>query len=229
MEKNSPSRHAFPSISTTPSTTPPAYTPHRAELFRVIASLGRLPTSGEGLADGTPLVTAEKRGKGWVVLVHTTANAEWSNLSLSGLFVEMLRRIMGMSEGVADAGEGALPPLEIMDGFGRLQRAPAAARPIAGNEITTAAPSPRHPPGFYGTADMRRALNLSTGIGALKPIADLPAGYTAMIAFSPDGKWLVSGTGAEYRFWEVGSWQPGPQIPRENTANAFAKWRRVAP
>ena len=52
------------------------------------------------LADGTPLVTAEKRGKGWIVLVHTTANAEWSNLALSGLFVEMLRRIVAMSQGV---------------------------------------------------------------------------------------------------------------------------------
>ena len=50
------------------------------------------------LADGTPLVTAEKRGQGWIVLVHTTANADWSNLALSGLFVEMLRRIELMSQ-----------------------------------------------------------------------------------------------------------------------------------
>jgi len=128
------------------------------------------------LADGTPLVTGEKRGKGWIVLVHTTANAEWSNLSLSGLFVEMLRRVVAMSQGVAEAGEGALPPLEILDGFGQLQHAPPTARPIAGNEIATAAASPRHPPGFYGTPDTRRALNLANGIGALKPIADLPAG-----------------------------------------------------
>ena len=52
------------------------------------------------LADGTPLVTAEKLGKGWIVLVHTTANTEWSNLALSGLFVQMLRRIVAMSQGV---------------------------------------------------------------------------------------------------------------------------------
>src|SRR5437660_282827 len=44
------------------------------------------------LVDGTPLVTAERHGRGWIVLVHTTANADWSNLALSGLFVEMLRR-----------------------------------------------------------------------------------------------------------------------------------------
>ncbi len=52
------------------------------------------------LVDGTPLVTAEKIGKGWTVLVHTTANTEWSNLAISGLFVEMLRRVVGMSQGV---------------------------------------------------------------------------------------------------------------------------------
>jgi len=76
------------------------------------------------LADGTPLVTAEKRGQGWIVLVHTTANADWSNLALSGLFVEMLRRTVVMSQGVAAASEEALPPIETFDGFGRLHRAP---------------------------------------------------------------------------------------------------------
>src|SRR5260370_10503979 len=128
------------------------------------------------LADGTPLVTAEKLGQGWSVLVHTTANAEWSDLALSGLFVQMLRRTVAMSQGVAAASEGALPPLETLDGFGRLQRAPPAARPILGKEIATAMPSPRHPPGFYGAADARRALNLSAAIGPLRPIGELPAG-----------------------------------------------------
>jgi hypothetical protein len=128
------------------------------------------------LADGTPLVTAEKRGEGWVVLVHTTANAEWSNLALSGLFVEMLRRVVAMSQGVTAGGEGALPPLETLDGFGRLQHAPPTAKPIAAKEIGTAPPSPRHPPGFYGTADSRRALNLSDGVTQLKRIGQLPQG-----------------------------------------------------
>jgi Domain of unknown function (DUF4159)/Aerotolerance regulator N-terminal len=128
------------------------------------------------LVDGTPLVTAEKRGQGWIVLVHTTANADWSNLALSGLFLEMLRRIEAMSQGITEAGEDALAPLETLDGFGRLQRAPSMARPIPGREMATATASPRHPPGFYGTADARRALNLSTGITDLRPIEHLPQG-----------------------------------------------------
>ena len=45
------------------------------------------------LADGTPLVTRKELGLGQVVLVHVTANAEWSTLPLSGLFVQMLERL----------------------------------------------------------------------------------------------------------------------------------------
>ena len=71
------------------------------------------------------------------MLVHTTANADWSNLALSGLFVEMLRRIVAMSQGVTAASEASLPPLETLDGFGRLQRAP----PTAGRS-----PAGRSPP-----------------------------------------------------------------------------------
>jgi Domain of unknown function (DUF4159)/Aerotolerance regulator N-terminal len=128
------------------------------------------------LADGTPLVTAEKLGRGWTVLVHTTANAEWSDLALSGLFVQMLRRVVAMSQGVATASDSALPPVETLDGFGHLQHPPPNAQPIPGNEIATAKPSPRHPPGFYGTADARIALNLSTSVTDLLPIGELPAG-----------------------------------------------------
>ncbi len=128
------------------------------------------------LADGTPLVTAEKIGQGWTVLVHTTANAEWSNLALSGLYVQMLRRIVAMSQGVTATSDDMLAPVETLDGYGHLQHAPSAARPISGKEIATAVPSPRHPPGFYGTADARRALNLSAGVTSLLPIGDLPAG-----------------------------------------------------
>ena len=49
------------------------------------------------LADGTPLVTAERRGKGLIVLFHVTADTTWSNLPLSGLFVDMLRKIVALA------------------------------------------------------------------------------------------------------------------------------------
>ena len=64
------------------------------------------------LADGTPIVTAERRGQGLIVLFHVTADTTWSNLPLSGLFVDMLRRIVGAGRhrrraGARRAGGGA--------------------------------------------------------------------------------------------------------------------------
>ena len=49
------------------------------------------------LADGTPLVTAARRGKGLIVLFHVTGDTRWSNLPLSGTFVEMLKRIVDLA------------------------------------------------------------------------------------------------------------------------------------
>ena len=128
------------------------------------------------LTDGTPLVTAEKRGKGWLVLVHTTADPAWSSLPISGLFVDMLRRVVGLSQGVANASDAALPPVETLDGFGRLGQAPASAQLIPAGAFKDAQVDARHPPGFYGTTDARRALNLASAVPGLEAIAQLPPG-----------------------------------------------------
>ncbi len=59
------------------------------------------------LADGTPLVTRKTLGQGQVVLFHVTANAEWSTLPLSGLFVRMLERLAVSTRPAGDVGGGA--------------------------------------------------------------------------------------------------------------------------
>ena len=131
------------------------------------------------LRDGTPLVTAEKRGKGWLVLVHTSADMAWSNLPISGLFVDMLRRLVALAQGVAaEADLPPLPPIEVLDGFGRLGSPPASALAIAGDAFDDAGVSPAHPPGYYGDEASRRALNLSAGLAAPTPFASLPAGVS---------------------------------------------------
>ena len=137
------------------------------------------------LDDGTPLVTAERRGKGWLVLVHTTTNAQWSSLPLSGLFVEMLRRLVALSQGVegkvAGEIEGARPPLEplfSLDGFGRMGPAAANAQAIAAENFVATNVSSVHPPGYYGPKASRRALNLSAGLAPVKPIGPLPSGVS---------------------------------------------------
>ncbi len=121
------------------------------------------------LADGTPLVTAARLGKGWLVLFHVTADTSWSNLPLSGSFVDMLRRIAAFSSvplAAADAkpvagqaGGVMLPPWRLIDGFGRSAGADPFARPLPAAAETVAA-GRDHPPGLYGTDDAFRAVNL---------------------------------------------------------------------
>ena len=127
------------------------------------------------LEDGTPLVTAERRGNGWLVLFHVTANTAWSDLPLSGLFVEMLQRLVGLSQGVAGAqGAAALPPLASVDGFGRLGPPRAGVLPAGPEVFEEARIGPQHPPGFYGSQESRRALNLSVALGTYAALDSLP-------------------------------------------------------
>lgn len=149
------------------------------------------------LADGTPLVTAERRGKGWLALVHTSSNTSWSNLPLSGLFVEMLRRVVDLSHGaVAQPGGPPLPPLESLDGFGRLGTPPPGAVGLAASGFDDTVVGPKHPPGYYGQPEARRALNLSAGLAAPQALAATPGGIGTetygrdrQVAFQP---WLLA-------------------------------------
>jgi hypothetical protein len=122
------------------------------------------------LADGTPLVTWRAQGAGQVVLFHVTSNADWSNLPLSGLFVDMLNRLVQLSAGVTSSADATvLAPAEALDGFGRLGRPPEAAQGLEAGAFGRTPASPRHPPGLYGPETGRRALNL----GAAAPKLEL--------------------------------------------------------
>lgn len=128
------------------------------------------------LADGTPLVTAEKRGQGYLVLFHTTANTGWSNMALSGLFVDMLQRLVTLSRGVAGDGVNkALKPWRTLDGFGRLGAPPAGAQILPADAGETFKPRPATPPGLYGDEHAQIAFNIGGHVGEPKPLA-LPSG-----------------------------------------------------
>jgi hypothetical protein len=124
------------------------------------------------LADGTPLVTAQRRGKGVIVLFHVTADTRWSDLPISGTFVDMLRRIIALSGATASAdttnspGTGGatgrttnqvVPATRVLDGFGAFSAPPPTARPIPAN--FTGRGTLDHPPGFYGPPEGLVAVN----------------------------------------------------------------------
>ena len=124
------------------------------------------------LADGTPLVTAQRRGKGLLVLFHVTADTRWSDLPLSGTFVEMLKRIVALANSTASGdsdGDGTASRRQGKPAKRRCRRAAcstasahfpcrrATARPVPAN--FTGRANADHPPGFYGPPEGLVAVN----------------------------------------------------------------------
>ncbi|WP_172299446.1 DUF4159 domain-containing protein [Pseudoruegeria sp. HB172150] len=121
---------------------------------RVIASL----------ADGTPLVTRKRLGQGQVVLFHVTANAEWSTLPLSGLFVQMLERLAVSTRpsqpSAEDLAGTVWAPDAVLDAFGVVQDA-GTLPGVAGEDIAAGVLSAEMPPGLYTGEDRRIAVNVA--------------------------------------------------------------------
>ncbi|WP_019961184.1 DUF4159 domain-containing protein [Woodsholea maritima] len=125
------------------------------------------------LEDGTPLVTADRRGEGWIVLFHISAGPEWSNLPLSGLFPQMLRRISALAQSGASApsGDGAWHITQMLNGFGQLTDPHADLNPIPASLFAKTTPSATTPPGLYELGSAQSALNVLPVRAQLSPLA----------------------------------------------------------
>jgi len=133
------------------------------------------------LEDGTPLVTRKEVGQGQVVLFHVTANAEWSTLPLSGLFVKMLERMAVSTRpatpGAEDLAGQVWVPEVVLDAYG-VQAEAGEMSGVEGTalaEAIVAGPGPALPPGLYAGADRRVALN-AVGADTVLEAAVWPAG-----------------------------------------------------
>jgi hypothetical protein len=100
----------------------------------------------------------------------------WSDLPMSGSFVEMLRRIVDMSGYTSNPGAGVasqaaaetVAPLHILDGFGSFGPPPSTAKPLPADFRDRATPD--HPPGFYGPADGPLAVNTLAAADRIAPL-----------------------------------------------------------
>jgi hypothetical protein len=148
------------------------------------------------LTDGTPLVTARSTGKGRIVLFHVTADPRWSNLPISGAFVQMLKAIADSAriitaDAAATAPDSPVPaqiaaqaaapwkPLRLLDGYGRLTAPPPGAVLVA--DITGASPSLETPPGLYNRAGTVRALNTISAATQLTPLTASRVGWSGTV------------------------------------------------
>jgi hypothetical protein len=133
------------------------------------------------LTDGTPLVTRKAVGQGQIILFHVTANAEWSSLPLSGLFVQMLERL------AIAAGSGSQPTAEdlagtiwqpnmVLDAFGSLTDG-STLPGVPGEDMADAALGPDLRPGLYQSQDRTMARNVLSADAVLTP-ANWPSDIT---------------------------------------------------
>lgn len=119
------------------------------------------------LADGTPIVSAARRGAGLVILVHTAADPSWSSLPLTGVFEMMLRRLLPLAENPRETDISASKPwvLERMLGARGNWQDPPRHVQIAAGDFDTSRASAATPPGIYRSGKTRRMLNFTTALG----------------------------------------------------------------
>lgn len=125
------------------------------------------------LEDGTPLITGKAEGRGAIVLFHVTATPDWSDLPLTDTFVDMLRTLTLLAQRGPARAESVraerLPPVRVLDGFGRLTAPEGGARGVTAADTREAA-RPGTPPGFYGSPDAPLALNAVASATRLAPL-----------------------------------------------------------
>jgi hypothetical protein len=109
------------------------------------------------LVDGTPIVTGRAIGEGWSILFHTTANTSWTSLPLSGVFVEMLRRIAELGVGAGSRLDGAVRVDRVLAADGSLIDPPAQLQPLDAELLGAMPVGPLGPAGLYAMAEQRTA------------------------------------------------------------------------
>ncbi len=125
------------------------------------------------LDDGTPLATAKRVGQGRIVLFHISADAEWSNLPLSGLFVDILERLAITSK----SDQYALPvnaeklswTLEqLVTAFGEVRTADPGTT-IPGERMARLTSAQDMPPGLYSSGRVSAGVHAIDENRELKP------------------------------------------------------------
>jgi Domain of unknown function (DUF4159) len=132
-----------------------------------------------------------------LVFFHITANPDWSNLPISGLFVEMMQKILELSpvqlnqagpsaakvaENAVVGQESLLKPWRVLDGFGKLAEPSEHAKAVAATEIDNARTGATHPAGLYGPQNALRAINVIRDGDALQPLKPPANAHLAVFA-----------------------------------------------
>ncbi|QEE09017.1 DUF4159 domain-containing protein [Bartonella kosoyi] len=132
------------------------------------------------LSDGTPLITAAKRSKGTLILIHIAPDPTWSNLPLSGFFAQMLQKLitLGSYENTnltyKEKRTMVQNPWRTIAADGQLQVPPSDVVRLVFDAQNPPHPSYHTPPGLYGVKNDFYALNLLNHSSRLMKQSSLP-------------------------------------------------------
>lgn len=135
------------------------------------------------LEDGIPFITARQQNRGLIIYIHTTADPAWSDLPLTGLYIDILRRILDMAERPAEVFQEAangniqLEPSLVLNAKGQLIKPSPLYKGFSAGESGNTEPNSIHPPGLYSYKGKIKTLNLANSLGLVEPITALGKGH----------------------------------------------------
>jgi hypothetical protein len=134
------------------------------------------------LSDGTPLVTRMTLGDGKVVFFHTTANADWSNLALSELFIDMNKRLVSRAlalDSTEIPDDMTWQSVKLIDQVGTLIDAEIPIA-VSSEQLMSSGVSADVPGGIYTSDGFTIARNIGAFVGDIRPMK-WPADVTVRV------------------------------------------------
>lgn len=127
------------------------------------------------LENGASIVTHNAYKKGNIIFVHLPANNEWSNISLSIFFSDLLYKIIEMSRGTdTKRVDQVFKPFKILDGYGKFIEANIDTLNLEQNSLQKIQLNYKTPAGIYKNDFGYHGLNISNFLKTQYEYSKLP-------------------------------------------------------
>ncbi len=132
-------------------------------------------------SDGTPIISARAQGHGLIILIHTQAKPGWSNMPITGFFVNVLHRIVDISSGarmqiskttdIENPESQSFAPYKLINASGELVAPDQTQAELTIQDIRSKPLSYDFRPGIYHSNNAEYIINLGDKLGPLRLVS----------------------------------------------------------